>query len=89
MELVGEDHIAYLPEAKRVVDVIFGILAKESNGRVHSVSRAGAVGPMQFMPATGQRFGLGPDGTGFDTRYDPRGSADAAASYLNERFATA
>ena len=70
-----------LPEA-----LLFGIMAKESNGRVHSGSRAGAVGPMQFMPATGQRFGLGPDGTGFDTRYDPRASANAAASYLNERF---
>ncbi len=71
-----------LPEA-----LLFGIMAKESNGKVHVGSRAGAVGPMQFMPATGQRFGLGPDGTGFDTRYDPRASANAAASYLNERFA--
>src|SRR5690606_34751912 len=60
-----------LPEA-----MLFGILAKESNGRVHSVSRAGASGPMQFMPATGRRFGLGPDGTGFDTRYDPRSAAE-------------
>jgi membrane-bound lytic murein transglycosylase D len=34
-----------------------------------------------------RRFGLGVDGTGFDTRYDPRASADAAATYLNERFA--
>jgi len=71
-----------LPEA-----LLFGILAKESNGRVHSRSRAGALGPLQFMPATGHRFGLGPDGTGFDTRYDPRASADAAAAYLSERFA--
>jgi membrane-bound lytic murein transglycosylase D len=71
-----------LPEA-----LLFGIMAKESNGRVHAGSRAGAVGPLQFMPATGRRFGLGPDGTGFDTRYDPRASADAAASYLSERFA--
>ena len=71
-----------LPEA-----LLFGIMAKESNGKVHVGSRAGAVGPMQFMPATGRRFGLGPDGTGFDTRYDPRASADASASYLNERFA--
>lgn len=70
-----------LPEA-----MLFGILAKESNGRVHSVSRAGAAGPMQFMPATGRRFGLGPDGTGFDTRYDPRSAAEASASYLNERL---
>ena len=30
-ELIGEDHIAPLPEAARVVDVIFGILAKETN----------------------------------------------------------
>ncbi|MBA2238689.1 MAG: transglycosylase SLT domain-containing protein [Lysobacter sp.] len=71
-----------LPEA-----LLFGILAKESNGKAHAGSRAGAVGPMQFMPATGRRFGLGVDATGFDTRYDPRASADAAAGYLNERFA--
>ena len=71
-----------LPEA-----LLFGILAKESNGRVHSRSRAGAAGPLQFMPATGRRFGLGPDGRGFDTRYDPRASADAAAVYLGERYA--
>ena len=71
-----------LPEA-----LLFGIMAKESTGRVHIGSRAGAVGLLQFMPATGRRFGLGPDGTGFDTRYDPRMSADAAASYLNERYA--
>ncbi|GAA4864086.1 transglycosylase SLT domain-containing protein [Luteimonas vadosa] len=71
-----------LPEA-----LLFGILAKESNGKAHAGSRAGAVGPMQFMPATGRRFGLGVDATGFDTRYDPRASADAAAAYLNERFA--
>ncbi len=71
-----------LPEA-----LLFGIMAKESNGRVHAGSRAGAVGPLQFMPATGTRFGLGPDGSGFDTRYDPALSADAAAMYLSERFA--
>ncbi|MEO6226311.1 MAG: transglycosylase SLT domain-containing protein [Thermomonas sp.] len=70
-----------LPEA-----LLFGIMAKESNGKVHVGSRAGAVGPMQFMPATGKRFGLGDDGTGFDTRYDPRSAADAAAAYLSERM---
>lgn len=70
-----------LPEA-----LLFGILAKESNGKVHVGSRAGAIGPMQFMPATGQRFGLGVDATGFDTRYDPGASAQAAADYLMERY---
>ncbi|KGM57181.1 murein transglycosylase [Lysobacter arseniciresistens ZS79] len=72
---------AGLPEA-----LLFGILAKESNGRVHSTSRAGASGPMQFMYATGRRFGLGEDGTGFDTRYDPYAASAASVAYLNERM---
>ena len=63
---------AGLPEA-----LLFGIMAKESNGKVHATSRAGAAGPMQFMFATGKRFGLGADATGFDTRYDPNASATA------------
>ncbi len=70
-----------LPEA-----LLFGIMAKESNGRVHANSRAGAAGLMQFMPATGRRFGLGPDGTGFDTRFDPNAAGMASAEYLNERM---
>ncbi|MBX9402831.1 transglycosylase SLT domain-containing protein [Lysobacter sp. BMK333-48F3] len=72
---------AGLPEA-----LLFGIMAKESNGKVHVTSRAGAAGPLQFMFATGKRFGLGDDGSGFDTRYDPRESSQAAAEYLNERL---
>jgi membrane-bound lytic murein transglycosylase D len=72
---------AGLPEA-----LLFGIMAKESNGRVHATSRAGAAGPMQFMHATGVRFGLGRDASGFDTRYDPRSSARASVDYLNERL---
>ncbi len=67
--------------------LLFGIIAKESNGKVHVGSRVGAVGPLQFMPATGRRFGLGNDGSGFDTRYDPRMSAEAAAEYFSERYA--
>jgi membrane-bound lytic murein transglycosylase D len=73
---------AGLPEA-----LLFGIMAKESNGKVHAGSRAGAAGPMQFMYATGKRFGLGVDATGFDTRYDPLAAAQASAAYLNERMA--
>ncbi|MFT3757083.1 MAG: transglycosylase SLT domain-containing protein [Pseudoxanthomonas sp.] len=70
-----------LPEA-----LLFGIMTKESNGKVHATSRVGAAGPMQFMPATGLRFGLGPDGTGFDTRYDPRSVGYASAEYIKERM---
>lgn len=71
---------AGLPEA-----LLFGIMAKESGGKVHAVSRAGAAGPMQFMPATGARFGLNRGGA-FDLRFDPSESARASAAYLNERF---
>jgi membrane-bound lytic murein transglycosylase D len=71
-----------LPEA-----LLFGIMAKESGGKVHAVSRSGASGPLQFMPATGYRFGLGRDGSGFDSRFDPQQAARANAAYINERFA--
>jgi membrane-bound lytic murein transglycosylase D len=72
---------AGLPEA-----ILFGIMAKESGGRVHAYSRSGAAGLLQFMPATGARFGLGVS-DGFDQRYDPALSARANAAYLNEQLA--
>ncbi|MFC5437739.1 transglycosylase SLT domain-containing protein [Rhodanobacter umsongensis] len=71
---------ADLPEA-----LLFGMVAKESGGKVHAVSRSGAAGPLQFMYATGMRFGLGTD-NGFDTRFDPSASARANAEYLNEQL---
>jgi len=71
---------AGLPEA-----LLFGILAKESGGRVHATSHAGAAGPFQFMYHTGLRFGLGRQ-DGFDTRFDPAASARANVAYLNEQF---
>jgi membrane-bound lytic murein transglycosylase D len=72
---------AGLPEA-----LLFGMLAKESGGKVHAVSRSGASGPLQFMYATGARFGLGTV-NGFDQRFDPQLSAHANAAYLNEQLA--
>ena len=69
-----------LPEA-----LLFGILAKESGGKVHAVSRAGASGPLQFMPATGLRYGLNAHG-GFDLRFDPTASTRANVAYLNDQF---
>ncbi len=75
-----EYHKAGLPEA-----LLFGILAKESNGRVHAVSRAGASGPLQFMYSTGLRFGLSST-DGFDQRFDPALSARANAAYINEQL---
>lgn len=69
-----------LPEA-----LLFGILAKESGGKVHAVSRSGAAGPLQFMYATGLRFGLS-DQDGFDMRFDPTQAARANAEYINEQL---
>jgi membrane-bound lytic murein transglycosylase D len=72
---------AGLPEA-----LLFGMLAKESGGKVHAVSRSGASGPLQFMYATGTRFGLATV-DGFDQRFDPRLSARANAAYIDEQLA--
>jgi len=69
-----------LPEA-----LLFGILAKESGGKVHAVSRSGAAGPLQFMYATGIRFGLNTE-DGFDSRFDPAESARANAEYMDEQL---
>ena len=71
---------AGLPEA-----LLFGILAKESGGKVHAVSTSGASGPLQFMPATGLRYGLRVE-AGFDTRFDPAASTQANVAYLNDQF---
>lgn len=71
---------AGLPEA-----LLFGMMTKESGGKVHSVSKAGAAGPLQFMPSTGRRFGLD-SSYGYDMRYDPQFAARANAEYMNERF---
>ncbi len=71
---------AGLPEA-----LLFAILAKESAGKVHAYSRAGAAGPLQFMPATARRFGLG--GNGFDERLDPALVTRANVRYVEEQLA--
>ena len=71
---------ADLPEA-----LLFGIMAKESGGKVHAVSRSGAAGPLQFMYATGLRFGLN-NQNGFDTRFDPSEAARANAEYMDEQL---
>lgn len=71
---------AGLPEA-----LVFAVIAKESLGRVHSTSRAGARGPFQFMRHTGRRYGLTADGD-FDMRLDPAAAAMASVAYLNDQL---
>src|SRR3546814_19577283 len=69
-----------LPEA-----LLFGLMAKESNGKVHATSRAGAAGPMPFMFATGKLFGLRVDAPGLGTRSTHNASAETSVPYLTQQ----
>jgi membrane-bound lytic murein transglycosylase D len=71
---------AGLPEA-----LLFAMIATESGGKAHAVSRAGAAGVLQFMSYTGRKYGLGKDGD-FDLRFDPAESTRANVAYLDEQF---
>jgi membrane-bound lytic murein transglycosylase D len=67
---------ADLPEA-----LLFALMAQETGAKVHSYSSAGAAGPLQFMPMTARRYGLGRD-SGFDMRLDPVAATKASAVFL-------
>jgi membrane-bound lytic murein transglycosylase D len=71
---------AGMPEA-----LLFAMMATETGGKVHSYSRAGAAGPLQFMRSTGRRYGLHVE-DGFDMRLDPEAATKANVAYLNDQF---
>lgn len=52
------------------------------HGRTSAVSSAGAMGPMQFMPATFAAYGVDGDGDGRAEITDPADSVYSAAHYL-------
>jgi hypothetical protein len=51
-------------------------------GRNMGVSSAGAIGWMQFMPATWRRYGVDADGDGHKDPYNPKDAIPAAANFL-------
>ncbi len=64
--------------------VLAGINEIETDyGRNLSVSTAGAVGWMQFMPSTWKRYGVDATGSGYADPYNPVDAIFAAARYLH------
>jgi membrane-bound lytic murein transglycosylase B len=73
--------LLFYREAKRRFGVDWEVLAainfvESAFGRVRSPSAAGAQGPMQFLPSTWRRYGLGGD------VHDPHDAILGAANYL-------
>ena len=73
--------LAWYREAERRFSVRWQLLAavnfiESAFGRVRNASSSGAQGPMQFLPSTWRRYGLGGD------IHDPQDSILAAANYL-------
>jgi soluble lytic murein transglycosylase-like protein len=73
--------LGHYREAERRFGVPWAVLAavnlvESAFGKVRSPSTAGAQGPMQFLPATWRRYGLGGD------VHDPRDAILGAANYL-------
>jgi hypothetical protein len=57
------------------------IVQVESGGKPHRISPAGAMGPLQLMPATALLLGV-------SDPFDPEESLDGAARYLHAQLAT-
>src|SRR5262249_41791369 len=74
--------LRYYAEAQRRFDVPWNVLAavnfvESKFGKLRSASAAGAQGPMQFLPTTWRRYGLG------GNVYDAHDAILGAAHYLH------
>jgi hypothetical protein len=61
--------------------LLAAIIQVESNGRVHRISAAGAMGPGQLTPATARRLGVADP-------FDPAVAIDGSARYLAAQLAS-
>ena len=61
-------------------DLVFSVIAAESNFNPRAISRRGARGLMQLLPATGTRFGV-------KDIFDPAQNIDAGTQYLRDLMA--
>ena len=77
----------YIAAADRCPGLSWTVLAgvgkvESDHGRIDGPSTAGAVGPMQFEPATWRRYGVDGDDDGQTDPLDPADAIPAAADYL-------
>ena len=81
-----EEELRSVFRKKGLPDDLTILAAVESAMNPRALSKAGARGMWQLMPATARQFGLRCDGF-VDDRLDYRRSTEAAASYLERAFA--
>jgi hypothetical protein len=79
---VIETVVAQAESKHRLPHGLLGAIVQvESNGRVHRISSAGAMGPSQLIPGTARQLGV-------SDPFDPAESIDGAARYLATQLAT-
>ena len=61
--------------------LLAAVIQVESNGRVHRISSAGAMGPGQLTPATARQLGVADP-------FDPAAAADGSGRYLATQLAS-